>query len=134
MTAAVQLAEDKHAPEKSPELIGVGEGNAAADAYVFCGVLLEEITDHPDEAAEHKPEKHVARALQFAPQRRDAEIAGGEREHHAELAEREERDERKRIHAGEIGFAVGDVHRAPQDAGAQRGPDSAEGMRGGTLC
>src|SRR5258707_6608421 len=123
MSAAVQLAENKHAPEKPPELIGVGERDAAADADVFGGVLLEEITNDPNEAAEHKPEKHVARALQFAPQRRDAEIAGGERGHHAELAEREERDERKRIHAGEIGFAVGDVHRAPEDAGTERVPD-----------
>src|SRR5467141_3405741 len=134
MTAAVQLAEDERTPEESPELIGVGEGNAAADADVFGGVLLEEIADDPDEAAEHEPEEHVARTLQFAQERRHSEIAGGEREHHAELAEREERDERKRIHAGEIGFAVGDVHRAPQDAGAERGPDPAKGMRGGSLC
>src|SRR5229473_816685 len=113
MSAAVQLAEDKHAPEKSPELIGVGERNAAADADVFGGVLLEEVADDPDEAAEHEPEEHVARALQFAHERRHTEIAYGERGHHAEFAEREECDEGKRIHAGEIRFAVGDVHRAP---------------------
>src|SRR5229473_4064853 len=134
MSAAVQLAEDKHAPEKSPELIGVGERNAAADADVFGGVLLEEIADDPDEAAEHEPEEHVARTLQFAQERRHAEIADRERGHHAELAKSEKCDEGKRVHAGEIGFAVGDVHRAPEDAGAERGPDSAKGMRGGSLC
>src|ERR1700738_5001637 len=118
MSAAVQFAENKNAPEESPELIGVGKGNAAADADIFCGVLLEEIADDPDEAAEHEPEEHVARALQLAQERRHAEIANGERRHHAELAKREERDKGKWIHAGEIGFAVGDVHRAPEDAGA----------------
>jgi len=37
-------------PEQAPELIGV-DSECTADAYVFCGVLLEEITDDPDEAA-----------------------------------------------------------------------------------
>src|SRR6267143_5232023 len=133
MSAAVQFTEDKHAPEKSPELIGVGERNAAADADVFGGVLLEQIADDPDKAAEHEPEKHVSRALQFVQERRHSEVADGERGHHTELAKREKCDEGKGIHAGEIGFAIGDVHRAPQNAGTERGPDSAKRMRGGSL-
>jgi len=41
MAAAMQFTEDERAPEESPELIGVGEGNAGGlDAYIFCGVLL----------------------------------------------------------------------------------------------
>src|SRR6266851_6168464 len=114
MAAAMKFTENQHAPEKPPELIGVGERDAAADANIFRGVLLEEITNDPNEAAKHEPEEHVARALQFAQERRHSEIAAGERRHHAEFAEREKRDEGKRIHAGEIGFAVGDVHRAPE--------------------
>ena len=41
--------------------------------------------------------------------------------HGNKFADREERDERKRIHAGEIGLAVGNVHGSPQNAGAQGG-------------
>src|SRR5260370_33477664 len=134
MATAVQFTEYENAPEKSPELICVGERNAAADADIFRGVLLKEIADDPDESAEHKPEENVARALQFAQKRRHAEIADGERGHHPQFAKGEKGNERKRIHAGEIGLAVGDVHCAPEDAGAERGPDSAVGMRDGSLA
>src|SRR5436309_8469297 len=34
-TASVQLAKNKNAPKQSPELIGIGERNAAADADIF---------------------------------------------------------------------------------------------------
>ena len=54
---AAQFSEDQNAPEQAPQLIGVGERNAAADADVFCGVLLEEIANDPDETAEHEPEE-----------------------------------------------------------------------------
>src|SRR6266404_5835881 len=63
MPAAVQLAENENAPEKPPELIGVGKRNAATDAHIFCGVLLEEIADDPHEAAEHEPENDVTRTF-----------------------------------------------------------------------
>src|ERR1700747_1543601 len=110
MSATGYVAENQDTPEKSPELILVGERNAAADADIFCGVLLEEIADDPDEAAKHQPEEDIACALQFVQERRHAKIADGERGHHAKFTEREKCDKGERIHAGEIGFAVGDVH------------------------
>src|ERR1700747_1420858 len=134
MSATGYVAENQDTPEKSPELILVGERNAAADADIFCGVLLEEIADDPDKAAKHEPEDNVAGALQFAEERCDADVAHGERGHHAEFAEGEKGDEGKRIHACEIGFAIGDVHRAPEDAGAERGPDSAIRMGDGSFA
>src|SRR5262249_50241211 len=53
-------------------------------------------------------------------------VADGERGHHAEFTEGEKSDERERVHASEIGFAIRNVHRAPEDACAQRGPNAAE--------
>src|SRR5271169_2015526 len=62
-----------------------------------------------------------------------ATVGEGECQHHAEFAYGEERDEGERIHACQIGFAVGDIHRAPENAGAECGEDSAQRMFGGTL-
>src|SRR5207249_8858215 len=50
--------------------------------------------------------------------------AQGERRHHAELPDREERDERERMHPGEVCLTVGDVHRAPEGAGGECGGDA----------
>src|SRR4029077_10644956 len=66
-TAAVQLPENKNSPKQAPELIRIGKRNAAADADIFCGVLLEDIADDPNEAAEHQPKNDSARAEQFFP-------------------------------------------------------------------
>ncbi len=60
---------DQNAPQESPELIGVRERNAPADADIFRGVLLKEIADDPDEASEHQPEKDGASAAEFMPER-----------------------------------------------------------------
>src|SRR5262249_3155022 len=49
------------------------------------------------------------------------------------FAEGEEGNERERVHAGEIGFAIGNVHRAPQHARAERGPNAAEPVARGAL-
>src|SRR5439155_20440944 len=57
---AMQFAEDKNSPQESPELVGVGQGNAAADPQVFCGILLEQITDHPHKPTQHQPEQYIA--------------------------------------------------------------------------
>src|SRR5215472_536704 len=127
-TATVQFAKNKNAPEQTPELIGIGKRNAAADADIFSGVLLEEIADHPDEATEHQPENHSASAQQFLPERGQAGIANGKRGHHAHFTEGEERNETEWIHSGQIGLAIGNVHRSPQDAGAERGPNAAQRM------
>ena len=51
-----EFAEDERAPGEAPYLIGVGERDAAADADVLGGVLLEDVADDPDEAAEEEPE------------------------------------------------------------------------------
>src|SRR5439155_6434384 len=74
-TAALQLTKNQNAPQQTPQLIRIGERNAPADAYILSRVLLKDITDHPNKAAQHQPKKNVARARQFAPQRTQAEIA-----------------------------------------------------------
>ena len=127
----MQLPENKNPPQQAPELIGVGKRDAAADADVFGGVLLEDVADDPDETAEHQPENDGAGALQFVPQRSEAEGADGEERHHTQFAEGKESHEGKRIHAGQVGFAVRDVHGAPKNSGAQGSPDAVERMRGG---
>ena len=124
----MQFAENKHAPEQAPELIGIRKGNAAANADVFGGVLLEEIADDPDEAAEHEPEDDAARGRELREKSLCTKRAEGERGHHAEFTDGEERDEAEGIHAGEIGFAVRDVHRAPENACAERGEDAVHGI------
>ena len=131
---AAQFSEDENAPEQSPQLIGVGEGNAAADADVFCCVLLEEIADDPDEAAEHEPEEDRLGEGEFLRESGGAATVGdGESEHHTEFADGEESDEGERVHSGEIGFAIGDVHGAPENASGESGEDSAHGMFGRAL-
>src|SRR5437667_5181597 len=118
--AAGQFAKDTNTPEQAPELIGIGNRNAAADADIFGGVLLEEIADHPDKAAEHQPEDHAASAEQFPPKRGQAGIANGKRGHHAHFAKGEEGYETEWIHSGQIGLAIRNVHRSPEEAGAER--------------
>src|SRR5205807_1671330 len=81
--AAMQFTKYEDAPEQSPELIGIGERDTAADADVFGGVLLKEIADNPDKAAKHQPKNHAARAEQFLPERCQTGVANGERGNHA---------------------------------------------------
>src|SRR5437016_3361293 len=64
---AVQFSENKNPPQQAPQLIRIGKRNAAADAHVFCSILLEDVANHPDEAAKHQPENDAARAEQFLP-------------------------------------------------------------------
>ena len=127
----MQLAEHKNPPQQAPELIRIGKRDAAADAHVLCGVLLEDVANHPDEAAEHQPENYAARAQQFLPQRSQTQGAHGEDGHHAQFAEGKESHEGKRVHSGQVGFAVGNVHGAPKNSGAKRGPYTMQGMCGG---
>src|SRR5437773_1531033 len=124
----MQFAKDKNTPEQTPELIGIGKRNAAADPDIFCGVLLEEIADHPDKAAEHQPEDHAASAEQFLPKRGQAGIVNGQRGHHAHFAEGEESYEGERIHSGQIGLAIRNVHRSPENAGAERSPNAQKNV------
>src|SRR6266436_7864489 len=131
--AAVQFAKNENSPKQSPELVGIRKRDAAADADILRGVLLKQVSDNPDEASEHQPEKHVARAHQFAPQRSNPEITDRKRRHHSQFAEREKRDERKRIHPRQVGLAVRNIHRAPQNARAERRPNAAQRMRRGTF-
>ena len=46
----------------------------------------------------------------------------------AQLADGEGGDEGERVHAAEVGLAVGDVHRSPHEAGAEGCGDAAERM------
>src|SRR5882757_3034185 len=128
---AVQFTENEHAPEQAPELIGIRKGNAAAYADVFGGVLLEEIADDPDESAEHEPEDDAARGRELREKSLRTKCAERERRHHAEFADGEERDEAKRVHTREIGFAVGDVHGAPENAGPEGGENAVHGIGSG---
>jgi len=114
-------------------LIGVGKRNAAADADVFCGVLLEEVADDPDETAEHEPEDDAARGSELREKSLRAKRAEGERGHHAEFTDGEEGDEAERVHAREIRFAIGDVHGAPENAGAESGEDAVRGILSGRV-
>src|SRR5204863_5368668 len=132
-TAAVQLAKNKNSPQQPPELVGVGERDAAADAHVLCSKLLEDVANHPHEAAEHQPENNAARAEQVLPQRSQSQRTDGKERHHAQFAERKESDKRKRIHAGQVSLAVRNVHRAPKNSGAESGPYSVERMSGGAV-
>ena len=55
-----------------------------------------------------------------------------QREHRAQLAEREDGDKRKRIHAADVGLAIGDIHRSPQQArarGSENAADCTAGVR-----
>ena len=49
----------------------------------------------------------------------------GEGEDGAQFADGEDGDEGERVHAADVGLAVGDVHGAPQQAGAEGGEDAA---------
>ena len=59
-------------------------------------------------------------ALRAAVERED------QREHRAQFADGENGNERERIHAADISLAIGDVHRSPQQAGADGGENSAD--------
>jgi hypothetical protein len=59
-TGMGEFTEDQGAPGESPDLIGIGEWDAAADAEVLGCVLLEDVADDPDESAEEEPEEEVA--------------------------------------------------------------------------
>ena len=62
------------------------------------------------------------------PERYRAPVRHRQHGHGRELPDREKCDERKRIHAGQVGFAVGDVHRSPQNSCAQSGGDPERGL------
>jgi hypothetical protein len=53
-----------------------------------------------------------------------------QQEHRSQFAKRENRHERQRIHAADVGLAVGNVHRAQQHARAQRGDDADAALPG----
>ena len=78
MAGAAQFVKNQNAPEQSPELIGVGERNAAADADILRGVLLKQISEDPDEAAQHQPEEHRASADEFMPEWSRAAVGDGQ--------------------------------------------------------
>src|SRR5256885_16263366 len=66
-TPAVQLSENKNPPQQAPELIRIGKRDAPADSHVLCGILLEDVANHPDKATDHQPENDAAGAHQFLP-------------------------------------------------------------------
>jgi len=126
--ATVKLTKDEHAPEKSPELIGIGKWNAAADADVFCRVLLEEVPDDPNESTKHEPKDDTARGVELVEKLLCAEHAKGKRGHHAEFTDGEESDEAKRVHAREISLAVWNVHRSPKKTSPKGGENAPGGI------
>src|SRR5690349_9313306 len=132
---AAKFAKGHSSPQQAPELIGVGDGNAAADADIFDRVLLEDVANDPHKAGGQQPEEHVFSAGNLPVQAAwTAHIGECKRRHHAQFADGEERNEGKGIHAREISFAVGDVHGPPEHARAQGGGDAAAGDVGGNLA
>ena len=128
----MQLTEHEQSPREPPELVRVRQGNAAADADVLGGVLLEQIPDHPHEPAEQQPEQHVARAGELGGERAQAAAVGErERGHHPDFPHRKKCDEGERVHAGEVGLAIRDVHRAPQGSRREGGSDATGGVTAG---
>jgi len=51
-------------------------------------------------------------------------VADGEERHGDEFADREEGDERERIHSGEVRLAIRDVHRSPENSRTQSGENA----------
>ncbi len=98
---------------------------------IFCRELLEEIADNPDEAAQEEPEKDGVELGEV--KRRGVRAAiqpPHQREHGAKLAEGEGGHERERVHAADVGLAIGHIHGAPQGARADGRGDAPRGMRG----
>ena len=130
-----EFAEDERAPGESPELVGVGERDAAADADVLGGVLLEDVSDDPDEAAEEEPEDYSSR---FGRVCEYVHRGGIERECEdedgGEFADGEDGDEGERAHAADVGLAVGDVHGSPDKACSGCGEDAADSAVGVRAC
>src|SRR5271165_1445781 len=92
---AGEFAEDKRTPGESPELVGVGEWNTAADANVFGRVLLKEVADDPAESTEKEPEDKVARGEELPGDRMEAACeSDGKGKHRAQLTHGEDRHER----------------------------------------
>src|SRR5207249_8378783 len=92
--AASQLAEHRDPPDEPPQLVGVRERDATADAHILGRVLLKQVAHHPHEPGEEQPEQHLAALGELTPERaRPARNAQGKCRHHAELADGEERDE-----------------------------------------
>src|ERR1700733_11118335 len=103
-----QLAEDQRAPREAPELIGIRERDAASDAEIVCGELLEEVADHPDKASKKEPEEDAAEGGKVKGSRVHAAIQPPhQREDGAELAKGECGDEGERVHAADVRLAIG---------------------------
>src|SRR5258705_13503784 len=66
--SAGQLAEHQHPPQQAPQLVRVGERDAAADADVLRRVLLKQITHHPYEAGDEQPEQDLPAGGEALPQ------------------------------------------------------------------
>src|SRR5215469_13701959 len=129
----LEFMKDQDSPDKSPKLVGVRERNAAANADILGGVLLEQVSDDPHEPAEHQPEQDWTRTDKLVSEPGRAPVTDRQQQHGHELAQGEEGDERERVHAGQVSLAVGDVHRPPENAGAQRRQDSQGGFAGRRL-
>src|SRR5215471_3627072 len=125
---------NENSPKQSPQLIRVRERNTAADADILRSVLLEQISEHPDEATEHEPKENGTGTHKFSIHSTTTMKADGKYCHGHEFADREERNERQRIHPREIRFAVGNIHRSPERAGAEGGKNSCKSlMRSGLV-
>ncbi len=131
---AVQLPENKDAPEQPPKLVGVGERYATSDADVLGGVLLKKVANHPDEATGSEPEQYGSCFYEFAPKREGATgRTNGKCDHHAKFADGEESEESEWVHPSEVSLAIRDVHGAPKDPSRQSGDHPVKRTNGGSL-
>ena len=78
-------------------------------------------------------QKRTSRAPTVAATAAVTRVTNGQHGHHAEFAKSEKRDERKRIHSGQVGFAVRDVHRAPKTPAPSAAHTPLMRMRSGAL-
>ena len=56
-----QFSKNERTPRKAPQLVRVRQRNAAPNAQILGRILLKDVADHPDKAAQKKPEQHGPR-------------------------------------------------------------------------
>src|SRR5262249_3932742 len=82
---------------------------------------------------EHQPKDDTASRGELGEKSLRTESAKGQRGHHTEFADGEERDEAERVHAAQIGFAIGDVHCAPKHARSEGSKNAVHRICAGSV-
>src|ERR1022692_5221583 len=100
-----KFAEYQNAPGQTPELVGVGERNAARNPDVLRGILLKQVPHHPAESAQKKPEQDWPGGHQFSHHAMQPSVADHRQgANRRQFTESEHSDERERIHSADVSF------------------------------